>query len=238
MHEYKIVTTKDGSKTVYDNETCEHFHSIYGAFEESRHIFIENGLSHCKAKSSINILEVGFGTGLNVLLTIIDTETSFKSVNYVAVEPYPLPESIYSNLNYPEITNRQDLNDIFLKLHNSQFNFPFYVNENFILYKLLEKLEDVQLSPGAFDLIYFDAFSPKVQPELWTLDVFVKMFEALKIDGLLITYSSSGYVKKNLQAAGFKIELLPGPSGKRHITSAKKEILPEACSHHHKNCDC
>lgn len=234
MKDYNIVITEDGSHTIYDINSKEHFHSVFGAVTESKYIFIQNGLMSYKSSSNkLNILEIGFGTGLNAFLTFITNENIFKSINYVAIEPFPLPESVFSDLNYPEVLKRNDLKDIFLKMHNSTFNIPFYINDNFILYKLEEKIEDIRLTQYGFDLIYFDAFSPKVQSELWTVEIFEKIFDSLKIGGQLVTYSSSGNVKRNLQTAGFEISLLPGPAGKRHITSAKKNILPQFCSHNH-----
>jgi len=234
MKNIRIIITEDGSHTIFDDILKENYHSVYGAVEESKYIFIQKGLMTYKPISNnLNILEVGFGTGLNALLTFIANENLCKKINYIAIEPFILPEKIFCKLNYIDILKRNELNDTFLKMHYSPMNIPYYIDESFILYRLAEKLQDIELSNDSFDVVYFDAFSPKIQPELWTVDVFNKIYNSMKIGGQLITYSSSGEVKRNLKAAGFELYLLQGPKGKRHITMAKKNILPECCSHNH-----
>lgn len=232
----QLIITEDNSHTVFNKEIGEHYHSTHGAIQESKHIFINSGLKQVDAFSNnINILEIGMGTGLNVLLTYADAELSGKKINYVAVELYPLTEEIYSQLNYPELLGNPLLINVLAEIHQNPWNLPFYLSDNFILNKIQAPIQDVQLSENVFDLVYFDAFSPQSQPELWTEDVFKKIYNSMKNNGILTTYSSKGDVKRALKNVGFQIELLAGPAGKRHITRAKKQIEICDCSHHINN---
>jgi tRNA U34 5-methylaminomethyl-2-thiouridine-forming methyltransferase MnmC len=215
--------TGDGSHTLFVPELNEHYHSVYGAIAESRHIFIDAGFNHLKRIAEpVEILEVGFGTGLNALLTCIESEAAGCRVNYTSIEINPLPVEIYSQLNFADLVNRQDSREIFLSLHQSRWNEWAHLSKHFSIFKINVSLEDYQPAPGLFDLVYFDAFGPDVQPEMWTEDVFMKIFFGMKTNGVLVTYSTKGTVKRNLKGAGFIIEKLPGPLGKREILSAVK----------------
>jgi tRNA U34 5-methylaminomethyl-2-thiouridine-forming methyltransferase MnmC len=218
---------------LYNNTLGEHYHSTHGAIQESQHIFIEAGLNALEKKSgSINILEIGFGTGLNALLTYQELETKAFKINYVAIEPIMLNKSIYTQLNYTDLLNNKTLLDIFIKMHEIPCDVPHFISDNFILNKIEGKLQELELSENAFDLVYFDAFSPEIQPELWDEKIFKILYASMKNNSILTTYSAKGIVKRALKSAGFEIENLPGPIGKRQITRAKKVILMDDCHHH------
>lgn len=219
----ELKLTGDGSHTLFLPELREHYHSVYGAVAESRHIFLETGFRFVyRPVERINILEVGFGTGLNALLTYIESEVSGSNVEYTAIELYPLKNEIFSKLNYTELIKYPDIHRIFLSLHQSPWNEPVHLTSGFSLNKINIALKDYEPARDTFDLVYFDAFGPDVQPEMWTREMFDKMAFCLKKDGILVTYSTKGTVKRNLAGAGFSIEKLPGPEGKREILRAIK----------------
>ena len=208
----------DGSHTIFVPDLNEHYHSVFGAINESRHIFIEAGLNFISQRTNkINILEIGFGTGLNALLTYIEAEKKNLFINYSSIELYPLTENVFSKLNYSEQIQFQDIHDIFIKLHYCPWDQVVFFSDYFSLKKMMISVQDYIPVNQYFDLIYFDAFGPDVQPEMWTLDVFKKMASCLKNGGILVTYSTKSIVKRNLKEAGFRIEKLPGPVGKREI---------------------
>ncbi len=221
--EVKLVVTGDGSHTLFQPRINEHYHSTFGAIQESKHIFIDAGLAHFPDHSELTIFEVGFGTGLNALLTILEAEHHKIKVNYIAVEPYPLDAPFYLQLNYPYKLGLQASLHPFKAIHEAPFLKINSITQIFSLTKIKEKLQDMVLSPGTIDLVYFDAFSPEVQPELWTDKIFRKIFDAMKPGGILVTYSAKGSITRGLKNAGFIVEKLPGPQGKRHITRAAKK---------------
>ncbi|HKK09398.1 MAG TPA: tRNA (5-methylaminomethyl-2-thiouridine)(34)-methyltransferase MnmD [Bacteroidales bacterium] len=222
----KLIVTEDGSHTLYLEDLGEHYHSTHGAIQESQHVFIESGLRQAISKKApIKVLEVGFGTGLNALLTLSEAVSSKKKIQYVSIEPYPLKEEIYKNLNYGKLIEMKDADTYFQKMHQCNWNFPFYFTDYFILNKINSKLEDAQFQPEAFDLVFFDAFAPGKQPEVWSEENFAKIFAAMNPGGILTTYSSQGQVKRTLIAAGFEIEKIPGPKGKREILRAIKPMV-------------
>jgi tRNA U34 5-methylaminomethyl-2-thiouridine-forming methyltransferase MnmC len=219
----EFVTTGDGSHTLHLPGLAEHYHSIHGAIAESLHIFIHAGLDQVRrSHDEISLLEIGFGTGLNALLTCIESKKKAIRVNYSSIELYPLKEDIYSKLNYPEMIDIHGADEIFRQLHSSSWNQNNPITERFSLHKIHSSLQDYIPDAGSFDLVYFDAFGPDVQPGMWSEEVFRKMALALKPGGVLVTYSSKGTVKRNLLAAGFSIEKLPGPIGKREILRATR----------------
>lgn len=219
----EIEITGDGSQTLYVPSLGEHYHSVYGAIAESRHVFLEAGFKHlCKPNEKIRILEVGFGTGLNALLTYVESEISGCKVEYSTIELNPLGEDIYSKLNFDEMLNHPGSHEIFLRLHKSSWDEKVNISSNFSLYKIITSLQDYQLDKEAYDLVYFDAFGPDIQPEMWTGKVFDMMAFGLRKNGVLATYSTKGTVKRSLKSAGFSIEKLPGPRGKREILRAVK----------------
>ena len=218
----QLVTTSDGSHTLFVKELKEHYHSTFGAMQESAHIFINAGFkSSTSNQKQINILEVGFGTGLNAFLSCIETISTKVTIHYTTIESNPLAEEITSLLNYPQYFH-PSIASIFSTLHSCPWNEEYKICDLFTILKIENRLEKTNLQTGLYDLIYFDAFGPDVQPELWTEDIFEKIYLATRKDGILITYSAKGSVRRALKNAGFSVEKLPGPPGKREITRAIK----------------
>ncbi len=212
------VTTEDGSPTFYVPDLGEHYHSVHGAVTESQHIFISVALKTCTRKS-IQVLELGFGTGLNALLTYRYAETNKLEIYYHTIEKYPLTETEYRTFQLPD--QLKDLQSVFQKIHECNWEKCVSINAAFQVYK--EKNDFRNIHTGRlFDVIYFDAFSPEVQPELWSVDVFKNLYNQANKGAVLTTYSCKGSVKRNLREAGFQVEKLPGPPGKREITRAWK----------------
>ncbi len=216
---YQLIKTGDGSHTIYVPELDEHYHSIHGAIQESTHIFIKNGFDVCTA-DPLNIFEVGFGTGLNALLTALRSITGNKKVNYTSVEKYPLDKKIITSLNYNDYTGENAGNILHL-IHSAPWNIKVNICKNFNLMKIETDFTVHPLS-GRYDLIYFDAFGPDKQPEMWTMEIFDRIAAVTNKKGILVTYSAKGEVKRNLKACGFDVTLLPGPPGKRQMISAVK----------------
>lgn len=220
-HEH--IITADGSSTILLSGLNEQYHSVNGAIQESTIVYIENGLNYYK-KNAVNILEVGFGTGLNCLLTIVANTSglSVKTINYTALEPFPVNKNLLQQLNYVALLSATNVKQAFDDMHalpsfqNKEIAAHFYLN------KSLSSIQDFASANEHFDMIYFDAFGPAVQPEMWTKPIFDKLYSMLKSGGILLTYCAKGEVKRTLKAAGFKIESLPGPPGKREITRATK----------------
>jgi len=212
---YIKVITYDNTPTLFHPELNEHYHSINGALQESLHVFINAGLKMIE-KNEINILEVGFGTGLNALLTFKEIQNTQKHIFYEAIEKYPLPQSIINELFNDDLFR----NSVFSEMHKINFG-KIQLSENFILNKIETDL--IHYKPKIkFDLIYFDAFSPEKQPELWTESIFKTIYNATSENGLFVSYSSKGIVKEALRKAGFKVYRLKGPAGKRHMVRAVK----------------
>lgn len=216
-----FITTGDGSHSLYNSEIQESYHSTHGAILESKHIFIEAGLNLFKDSIEIiHILEVGFGTGLNGLLSYIWSDQFKKSVNYQGIEAYPVNKDVFKELNYPELLKIDKL--IFLELHKTgeiyrQIAPYFNLKLNHTL------IQEFALPADYFQVVYFDAFSPAVQPEMWSVDVFRSIFKAMRRGGVLTTYSTKGDVKRGLKEVGFLIEKIPGPVGKREVLRAFKK---------------
>jgi tRNA U34 5-methylaminomethyl-2-thiouridine-forming methyltransferase MnmC len=221
----ELITTADGSFTLYNSEIDEHYHSVYGAIMESRHVYIKAGFDFVAERNlHMNILEVGFGTGLNALLTSIEALRREVKVNYIGVEAHPLSCSIIGKLNYPSLLHEPKAKGFFDEMHSTPWNFPAYIHDGFILNKIHAKIEEVGLQPQQYNLVYFDAFAPDKQPDIWLPEIFSKIYQCLITNGVLVTYSSKGTVKQALREAGFEVERLPGPEGKRHMIRAFKAI--------------
>jgi len=216
-----IVITGDGSHTIYNNELDEHYHSKHGAIAESMHVFIREGLNTIN-KKTISILEIGLGTGLNVYLTIKVLKSTRVKVKYTSIEKFPLSVDLVEKLNYPDFFP-EDNADILMKIHTCPWNQPVSFYENFILTKRLGDIQNIQIE-DRFDLVYYDAFGPEKQPELWTYDIFRKIYLALNSGGILTTYAVKGDVRRAMVSAGFSVEKLAGPPGKREMLRATRRL--------------
>ena len=216
----KIVSTSDSSKTLYTSQFDEHYHSTHGALNESLHVFIKSGLQHCNL-NSIKIFEVGLGTGLNVILTYLETLKKEIEIDYEAIELYPVRQNIIKNLKFDEFVPKEHQN-IISKIHESSWDQEITISDKFKLKKINSDFNSFQFEKK-FDIIYFDAFAPDKQPGIWSKENFIKIYKSLNNNGILTTYSSKGLVKNNLRSAGFKVKRLSGPKGKRHILRAIKD---------------
>ena len=214
----KNMITEDGSITLYNEQIGEYYHSTHGAIQESNHIFIKDGFYECK-KDEIHILEMGFGTGLNAFLTLLEAEKTNKKIYYHTVELYPISMEQAKGLNYAEIL-APEKKDILLKLHEAKWGENSKICSNFEIVKIQSDFCALDLKDYKFDVVYYDAFSPEKQPELWSLEIFEKIFSHCNSGAILTTYCAKGYVRRNLQAAGFTVHRLPGPPGKREKLSA------------------
>jgi tRNA U34 5-methylaminomethyl-2-thiouridine-forming methyltransferase MnmC len=221
--ELQLVTSEDGSNTLFVPRLNEHYHSTYGAIQESKHIFIEAGLRKAMENhQKIHLLEVGFGTGLNAMLTYLFTFQNKVEIAYTGIEAYPLNQNIFSQLNYHHLLEATESEVCFREICFAEWDQSEILSENFKLTKLHNTIQDAQLQTNEFNLVYFDAFSPEAQPEMWTEDIFRKLFLSMDKGGILVTYCCKGIVKRALKSAGFQIEKLPGPPGKREILRALK----------------
>jgi len=221
--ERKIITTKDNSKTLLISEMNETYHSTNGALTEANHIFIENGINHFKnSTGSISIFEMGFGTGLNAILTYRFALKHQINVIYNTIEKYPVSIAEMETLNYASALNLNELEkDTLNKMHQS-IHKTTALSNNFSFNFVEDDILNIQFQNHQFDIIYFDAFAPSHQPKLWQKDVLTKMYNGLKPNGFLITYCAQGQFKRDLKAVGFDVVNLPGPPGKREITKAVK----------------
>ncbi|MDD4778145.1 MAG: tRNA (5-methylaminomethyl-2-thiouridine)(34)-methyltransferase MnmD [Fermentimonas sp.] len=222
--QHKIITTVDGSHTIFVPELNEHYHSTNGAIQESNHVFIEKGFRYYLRKQKqpqqeINILEIGFGTGLNVFLTLLESEKWPVNVFYNSIELYPITIEEAQKLNYSELVDNQVNISLFLELHTTPWEKAVDITPSFTLLK--QKFDfskpDEFKSDRLFNLIYFDAFAPEKQPDMWTQEIFNKIYSLSDKDAVFTTYCAKGVVRRMLQTAGFKMERLPGPPGKREI---------------------
>ena len=221
----RIVKTDDGSNTLYVPCLREHYHSIHGAVGESLHIFIQCGLNALPPSSSpLRIFEMGFGTGLNALLTYYHTIGDARQVDYLGIDTLPLSDDLSLKLNYPEFIGNHDSAQVFHTIYSSPCEQKVAVGSHFYLTKHQARIEEYDL-PGSFDLVYFDAFSPAVQPECWSQKIFSRIFRHMAPGAVLVTYSSKGSVRRSLTQAGFMVEKLPGPPGKREILRGRKRVL-------------
>jgi tRNA U34 5-methylaminomethyl-2-thiouridine-forming methyltransferase MnmC len=215
-----VKTTLDGSSTLYVPGLNEHYHSINGAVQESMHVYIRSGLNEAK-QDNLKLLEIGFGTGLNALLTLLENAGK-KTIQYDAIELFPLDWSTIEQLQYPEYLGiSNESGSLFRSMHISSWEKDFWIDPAFCLRKIGSSLLDVEFTT-TYNLVYFDAFAPKVQPELWTEEIFRKICNAMENNGQLVTYCAKGEVRRCMQRAGFNVERLPGPPGKREMLRARK----------------
>ena len=214
----KLVITNDGSHSIFNSKINECYHSKHGSIVEAEHVFIKHGLSAVN-KTKLNILEVGFGTGLNALLTYQKTSQRSINVNYHTIETHPIEEKIYKQLNFTDLIGleQEDL----LKIHNCSWDVEHVISPYFKIKKNHTALEKYN-TDIRFDIIYFDAFSPDKQEELWTKKIFENMYKILKNDGFLVTYCAKGIVKRTMKSVGFEVVVLDGPPGKRQMTRCNR----------------
>lgn len=219
----EIITTSDGSHSLLNTALNETYHSKHGALQESIHVFIKEGLDYFlqrKSQKDISVLEVGFGTGLNALLTVqraLDLLDNF--IHYTSLETFPVPEEIWSKLNYIDSVG---LKEKFNQLHEAAWNEVVPITSNFNLRKLQTSLQQIDFA-SEFDLIYFDAFAPNKQPEMWEIDVLRQVVNAMRADGIFVTYCAKGQLKRDLKSLGLDVETLPGPPGKKEMVRAVKK---------------
>ena len=216
----EIIHTLDGSTTIHIKEWDECYHSKHGAIQEAQHVFIKNGLSLFENKT-VSILEIGFGTGLNAFITFLEAKKLNQTIDYVGVEAYPVSADEVLSMNYVEELNATNESAIFKTMHDSNWGEKISLSKDFSLIKrkqFFEAIDDVE----KFDLIYFDAFGYRVQPELWSTEIFNRLYKALKPNSVLVTYAARGVVKRSMIEVGFTVEKLAGPPGKREMFRALK----------------
>lgn len=209
----QIINTSDGSHTIYLPEMEEHFHSVNGAITESNFVYIDKGYNYHASKNP-KVFEVGFGTGLNCLLTALQAEHFKRPTLYITIEKFPLQEEIISQLNFGRLIS-DEARIVFKNIHTCKWNEVVHISEYFNLFKIKGDLIDINLTHFKnCDVIYFDAFGPNKQPEMWTPHIFQKIYSITAPKGVLVTYSAKGEVRRQLAASGFEMERLPGPPGK------------------------
>ena len=217
----QIITTRDGSHTLTAPFTGEHYHSLHGAIEESRHVYIESGVGLFGERCEISVLEVGFGTGLNALLSLQYARANKIFMRYVTLETNPIDINIASMLNYGDLV--EDSGSDFMRFHELPWNEDHKFDEIFVLEKLRISLRKIEYD-NEFDVVFFDAFGPRFQPELWERDMFKKIFQSIKPEGLLVTFCAKGQVKRDMASVGFRVDTIPGPPGKREMIRAHKDM--------------
>ena len=219
----KIYETQDGSHSILSDQFGVSYHSKYGAIQESRHVFVDAGLRYRSlGASALSILEIGMGPGLNVFLSLLEADAREIEIYYEALEAYPIEIEQAIHLNYPRQLAATPLySELFQRIHQSEWETKVSLSPYFTLRKRQIDFESFT-SPARFDVIFFDAFAPSAQPELWEERIFAKMYASLNNGGVLVTYCAKGIVKRRLRAVGFEVESLPGPPGKREMTRGKK----------------
>lgn len=221
-HRTEAVVTADGSHTLFLPSLNETYHSIHGAVQESQTVFIEAGLA-AVSQQQLHVFEMGFGTGLNALLTYKYASENGLSIQYTTVEAFPLAPETIKVLNYSQLPVFSGLTDVFHLFHSHTSENMQQISDFFHLEKVIADVLTLKWDENRFDIVYWDAFSPSIQPELWSKELFENVYSACRDGGILVTYSAAGMVKRNLKAAGFEIERLPGPPGKREIIRARKK---------------
>lgn len=218
----KIFESQDGSTSLFSEKFEVSYHSKYGAIQESKHVFIGAGLHPMViGRSQVSVLEMGFGTGLNAYLTFLEADRLEVKINYTGLEQFPIPTEMVAQLNYPEKVEKE--RDAFEEIHEREWGRPHQLSDYFSLQKIHSSIQEAKLT-DKFDVIYFDAFAPNVQPELWEEDMMSKCFNWLNNGGALVTYCAKGAFKRTLRSVGFQVEALQGPPGKREMTKAVKAV--------------
>ncbi|UXP33311.1 tRNA (5-methylaminomethyl-2-thiouridine)(34)-methyltransferase MnmD [Reichenbachiella agarivorans] len=226
MPKVEIFETKDGSHSLLLTDMNETYHSTHGAMTEAQYVFLSKGLDHCRKlfpdKEVIKILEIGFGTGLNAWLTACKVQGESYEVEFASLEKHPLSKEIIDQLNYTDRMGTVDAKELYDKVHQADWDQLVRISTAFSLHKMEGDILNLPLAEGYFDLIYFDAFAPSKQPEMWSQDILKRMFAALVKGGVLVTYCAQGQFKRDLKTVGFETEELPGPPGKKEMTRAVK----------------
>jgi tRNA U34 5-methylaminomethyl-2-thiouridine-forming methyltransferase MnmC len=218
----EIIKTLDGSTTIHLPDWDECYHSKHGAIQEAYHVFIKNGLELIPQRT-INILEIGFGTGLNAFITFLEAKKNNLNINYDGIEAYPVEVAEALDMNYVQELGATEFAADFVKMHETSWDVQQQLTPNFTLTKRKQFFDQIE-DKNTFDLIYFDAFGYRVQPELWSTEIFKKMYEALAESGVLVTYAARGVVKRSMQEVGFTVKKVSGPPGKREMMIAFKKF--------------
>ncbi|MGW8121101.1 tRNA (5-methylaminomethyl-2-thiouridine)(34)-methyltransferase MnmD [Roseivirga echinicomitans] len=225
MVEVKIIVTEDGSHSLFHEALNETYHSFHGAVQESRYVFLKEGLDFLQASFGLNtirVLEVGFGTGLNAILTSEWAKAHQVKIEYISLEPFPLKREIYEALNYHEFFEDKTVRERFLELHHADWEKEFIQNEYFTLLKTEAKLQDFSTDLH-FDIVFFDAFAPNKQSEMWDLALIEKTVGLLNSNGVFVTYCAKGQLKRDLKTVGLVVETLHGPPGKKEMVRGLKQ---------------
>lgn len=217
----KFTETQDGSHTLYHEELDETYHSRHGAIREAYHVFIRSGFDLFQNQQHISILEMGFGTGLNCFITYLESLKAKQQIQYTGIEKFPIQPDVWGKLNYLDALNAKEHESDFIQMHQLPWNQQTSIDPNFSLLKVDQDLGKFSTNQK-FDLVYFDAFGPRVQPELWEKEVFKSMYMLLNQNGVLVTYSCKGDVRRAMLSAGFEVEKIAGPPGKREMLRAFK----------------
>jgi tRNA U34 5-methylaminomethyl-2-thiouridine-forming methyltransferase MnmC len=212
-----IITTRDGSNTLFSRSLNATYHSVFGAVAESKHVFIQNGLKTQADRMHINVLEFGFGTGLNAFLAYLFSLNLEKEVSYTGIEAYPIDIGVARKLDYPYYLAYPEEGDIFLRMHEEDS----FTSSPFTFQKIASPTEI--LSGAQYDCIFFDAFAPGAQPDLWDQSVFEVLFSLTSLNGCLVTYCAQGEVRRRLISAGYEVERISGPPGKREMLRAVRK---------------
>lgn len=218
---HSIVTTIDGSHTIYNKSLDEHYHSTNGAIQEAELVYIQNALNHTN-KKDITLFEVGFGTGLNAFLTAISAVEQKRKIHYITIEKFPIQKELISELNYTSFF-KDEFKSFFSSIHSSNWGKEEIINEYFSILKIEADLLDFPQIPY-FDVVYFDAFAPNKQNELWNSQIFEFLYQNMNANGIITTYCAKGEVRRMMQQAGFTMERIPGPPGKREMLRGNKLI--------------
>jgi len=223
----EVRITADGSSTLYVPALDEHYHSTHGALQEAQHVYLTAGLEPAlpTANDRLCVLEVGFGTGLNALLTLQRSLASPVPIYYDTIEKYPLPAAVIEQLGVKSYILNPELLDYHQHLHAASWGMPVALTQRFALLKLAGALQDTPLPEDTYQVIYFDAFAPEKQPDMWTDEVFAQLYAATAPGGVLVSYCAKGSFRRSLKAAGWLVEKLPGPAGKREMTRARKPAV-------------
>ncbi|GIZ08716.1 tRNA (5-methylaminomethyl-2-thiouridine)(34)-methyltransferase MnmD [Flavobacterium sp. UMI-01] len=216
----EIIRTLDGSTTIHIKDWNESYHSKHGAIQEAQHVFIKNGLALFENKN-ISILEIGFGTGLNAFITYLESKKLGQKIAYTGVEAYPVAPEELTAMNYIEELRALNYQSFFDAMHTTPWEQENSIDNDFVLKKRQQFFQDID-DVAQYDLVYFDAFGYRVQPELWSTAIFEKMYRAMKKDSVLVTYAARGVVKRSMLEVGFEVEKLAGPPGKREMFRARK----------------